>query len=101
VHSGPIILQPERSRLKFPGHATAFRLTLTPAQFQTLYADVKCFQAECAAKISVKQLRIALEMGSTPVVIRCHLYFALSLLQTSRLHAAKHLILLVFCFTFV
>ena len=65
-------------------------------QFQTPRADVTCFQAECAAKISLKQLRIALEMGSAPVVIRCHLYFALSLLQTSRLHAAKHLILLVY-----
>ena len=61
-------------------------------------ADVECFQAKCAAKISVKQLRIALQMGSTPVVIRCHLYLALSVLQTGRLRAAKRLILLVFCF---
>jgi len=49
----------------------------------------------------LKQLGIALEMGSPSVVIRCHLYFALSLLQTGRLHAAKRLISSVFSFVFL
>jgi len=39
-------------------------------------------------------------MGSAPVVIRCHLFFALSLLQTDKLHSAKHLILSVSFFFF-
>ena len=43
---------------------------------------------------------MALDMGSRPIVIRCHLYFALSLLQTGRLRAARRLILSVL-FTYV
>ena len=40
----------------------------------------------------MKQLKIALDMGDPPTVIRCKLYFSLSLMQTGYLRQAKHII---------
>lgn len=47
------------------------------------------FQAVIAGKISVHQLKFALRLGDTPVVIRCCLYYSLSLIQQGELSAAK------------
>ncbi|KAL1464758.1 hypothetical protein WDU94_004376 [Cyamophila willieti] len=45
-----------------------------------------------AGKISVRQLELALHLGDTPVVIRCCLYYALSLIQQYKLHEARQVI---------
>ena len=40
----------------------------------------------------MRQLRVALDMGDPPTVIRCHLYFGLSLMQRGDLLTAKRII---------
>ena len=91
-------------------------LSLIPVQFHTVLCtagllwfllimvyDLTCweglcmnwcsiFQAVKAAEISGVQLRVALEMGDPPTVIRCHLYLALSLMQRGRVREAKYML---------
>lgn len=45
-----------------------------------------------AGKISVQQYKIALKLGDPFVNMRCQLYFSISLIQCSKLKAAKHVI---------
>lgn len=45
--------------------------------------------AVIAGRISVHQLELALRLGDVPVVIRCCLYYALSLIQQGMLHQAR------------
>ncbi|KAK2154475.1 hypothetical protein LSH36_268g02029 [Paralvinella palmiformis] len=48
--------------------------------------------AKHAGQISCRQLCCAVEMGDPSTVIRCHLYYALSLMQTGRLRGSKYTI---------
>ncbi|KAI5749890.1 hypothetical protein M8J76_011173 [Diaphorina citri] len=48
--------------------------------------------AVIAGQISVRQLELAIRLGDTPVVIRCCLYYALSLIQQKKLHQARQVI---------
>ncbi|KAI0208784.1 hypothetical protein LSAT2_006499 [Lamellibrachia satsuma] len=45
-----------------------------------------------AGEISMSQLRLAMEVGDEPTVIRCHLYFALSLMQRGQLRLSRSII---------
>ena len=49
-------------------------------------------QAREAGRISLKQFKIAMELGDPPTVIRCRLYYALSLMQTKRTKEAAHIV---------
>ena len=45
-----------------------------------------------AGRISIKQLRLALNMGDTLTVARCHMFWAFSLLQRGYSHKAKAIV---------
>lgn len=52
-----------------------------------------CFlQTDRAARTSVEQLRIALQLGDPVLVARCKLYIALSLAQYGRLRQAAQIV---------
>lgn len=54
--------------------------------------DYFIHHAQNAANISAKQLKIALKMEDSPLVIRCKLYYAQSLMQKNQLRKAKIII---------
>lgn len=45
-----------------------------------------------AGEISMRQMRLAMEVGDQPTVIRCHLYFGLSLMQRGQLWLSRNII---------
>lgn len=48
--------------------------------------------AVIAGRISIRQLELSLRLGDTPVVIRCCLYYALSLIQQGKLRDARQVV---------
>ncbi|KAL0266583.1 UNVERIFIED_CONTAM: hypothetical protein PYX00_009084 [Menopon gallinae] len=48
--------------------------------------------AKVAGRISLQQLQIALRLGEPPLVARCKLYMALSLIQQKKLNTAKSIV---------
>ncbi|KAK2176463.1 hypothetical protein NP493_662g00005 [Ridgeia piscesae] len=50
------------------------------------------WEAMQAGEISMRQLKLAMEVGDKPIVIRCHLYFGLSLMQRGQLRPSRNVI---------
>lgn len=53
-------------------------------------------QAKMAGRIAVQQYKIAVKLGDPFVIMRCQLYFSISLIQREKLRAAKCIIEQVF-----
>ena len=50
------------------------------------------FQAEIAGKISAQQFKIALKLGDPMTLLRCQLYYSISLIQCGRVKLSRDII---------
>ncbi|ELU01463.1 hypothetical protein CAPTEDRAFT_148849 [Capitella teleta] len=54
--------------------------------------DYSDSHSESAARIALRQWKIASELGNDPIVVRCYLYMSLSLMQRGYLRTSKYIL---------